>query len=52
MTGSRRPGLLTQFGLARIATAHCTGWRAVWALLNAFGEEVVTPSAVGSRFSF
>jgi len=32
--------------------AHCTGWRALWALLNTFGESVVTPCAVGSRFTF
>jgi hypothetical protein len=27
-------------------------WRALWALLNTFGESVVTPSAVGSRLTF
>jgi len=43
---------LQQFGLRQIAPAHCTGWRALWALLNTFGESVVTPSAVGSRFAF
>jgi 7,8-dihydropterin-6-yl-methyl-4-(beta-D-ribofuranosyl)aminobenzene 5'-phosphate synthase len=43
---------LRQFALQQIAPAHCTGWRAQWALLNAFGESVVTPSAVGSRFTF
>jgi 7,8-dihydropterin-6-yl-methyl-4-(beta-D-ribofuranosyl)aminobenzene 5'-phosphate synthase len=43
---------LRGFDLKQIMPAHCTGWRAVWALLNAFGESVVTPSAVGSRFSF
>jgi len=43
---------LREFGLKQIMPAHCTGWRAVWALLNAFGESVVTPSAVGSRFAF
>ena len=43
---------LRPFGLRQIMPAHCTGWRAVWALLNAFGESVVTPSAVGSRFTF
>jgi len=43
---------LRAFGLKQIMPAHCTGWRAMWALLNAFGESVVTPSAVGSRFSF
>jgi 7,8-dihydropterin-6-yl-methyl-4-(beta-D-ribofuranosyl)aminobenzene 5'-phosphate synthase len=43
---------LQQFGLRQIMPAHCTGWRAVHALLNAFGESVVTPSAVGSRWTF
>jgi Protein of unknown function (DUF3500) len=27
-------------------------WHALWALLNTFGESAVTPSAVGSRFTF
>ncbi len=36
-----------EFGLASIVTGHCTGWRAVHALINAFGEEVVVPTAVG-----
>jgi 7,8-dihydropterin-6-yl-methyl-4-(beta-D-ribofuranosyl)aminobenzene 5'-phosphate synthase len=43
---------LKQFELQQIMPAHCTGWRAVHALLNEFGEDVVTPSAVGSRFTF
>ncbi len=43
---------LRPFQVQQIMPAHCTGWRAVWALLNAFGEAVVTPSAVGSRFTF
>ncbi len=43
---------LRQFALQQIMPAHCTGWRALWALLNTFGESVVTPSAVGSRFTF
>jgi 7,8-dihydropterin-6-yl-methyl-4-(beta-D-ribofuranosyl)aminobenzene 5'-phosphate synthase len=37
------------FGLKVIIPGHCTGWRAVHALVNAFGEEVVDPLAVGSR---
>jgi 7,8-dihydropterin-6-yl-methyl-4-(beta-D-ribofuranosyl)aminobenzene 5'-phosphate synthase len=37
------------FGLKVIIPGHCTGWRAVHALINAFGEEVVDPLAVGSR---
>jgi 7,8-dihydropterin-6-yl-methyl-4-(beta-D-ribofuranosyl)aminobenzene 5'-phosphate synthase len=43
---------LKQFELQQIMPAHCTGWRALHALLNEFGESVVTPSAVGSRFTF
>jgi 7,8-dihydropterin-6-yl-methyl-4-(beta-D-ribofuranosyl)aminobenzene 5'-phosphate synthase len=40
---------LAQFDLKLIASAHCTGWRAVNALATAFGEAVV-PSAVGKRY--
>jgi 7,8-dihydropterin-6-yl-methyl-4-(beta-D-ribofuranosyl)aminobenzene 5'-phosphate synthase len=40
---------LHRFGLQVIIPGHCTGWRAVHALVNAFGEEVVDPLAVGSR---
>ena len=40
------------FGLSRIVPAHCTGWRAVHALLNAFGAALIVPSAVGRRFMF
>src|ERR671922_1028135 len=43
---------LKQFELRQIMPAHCTGWRALHALLNEFSESVVTPSAVGSRFTF
>jgi 7,8-dihydropterin-6-yl-methyl-4-(beta-D-ribofuranosyl)aminobenzene 5'-phosphate synthase len=43
---------LRPFELRQIVPAHCTGWRALHALLNAFGEAVVTPCAVGSRFTF
>jgi 7,8-dihydropterin-6-yl-methyl-4-(beta-D-ribofuranosyl)aminobenzene 5'-phosphate synthase len=43
---------LRQFALQQIMPAHCTGWRALCALVNTFGESVVTPSAVGSRFTF
>lgn len=32
-----------------IATAQCTGWRAVTALANAFGDSVVVAAAVGMR---
>jgi 7,8-dihydropterin-6-yl-methyl-4-(beta-D-ribofuranosyl)aminobenzene 5'-phosphate synthase len=43
---------LQTFALQHIMPAHCTGWRALHALLNAFGESVVTPCAVGSRLTF
>ncbi len=43
---------LKQFDLKHITPAHCTGWRAHFALLNTFGEAVVAPSAVGSRYTF
>ena len=42
---------LGAFGLDLIVPAHCTGWRAVKALSNAFGEQVVVPAAVGKLFS-
>lgn len=42
---------LREFQLACIAPAHCTGWRAVGALANAFPEAVV-PSAVGKTYHF
>jgi 7,8-dihydropterin-6-yl-methyl-4-(beta-D-ribofuranosyl)aminobenzene 5'-phosphate synthase len=43
---------LTEFGLQMIVPAHCTGWRAVIALVNTFGEEIVVPAAVGKRYTF
>jgi len=43
---------LKEFGLKTIAAGHCTGWRAMTALANAFGEGVLTPTAVGKRFTF
>lgn len=44
--------LLRGFDPKIIAPAHCTGWRAVNALVNTFGEERVAPMAVGKRFVF
>jgi 7,8-dihydropterin-6-yl-methyl-4-(beta-D-ribofuranosyl)aminobenzene 5'-phosphate synthase len=38
------------FGLALIAPGHCTGWRAVNALANAYGDSTVAPLAVGKIF--
>jgi 7,8-dihydropterin-6-yl-methyl-4-(beta-D-ribofuranosyl)aminobenzene 5'-phosphate synthase len=43
---------MATFGLKRIVPAHCTGWRAVGALVNAFGEQLIVPSAVGRQFTF
>jgi 7,8-dihydropterin-6-yl-methyl-4-(beta-D-ribofuranosyl)aminobenzene 5'-phosphate synthase len=43
---------LKKFELTTIAAGHCTGWRAMAALLNAFGDKVLTPLAVGKRFVF
>lgn len=43
---------LGQFGLKVLVPGHCTGWRATYRLLEAFGEERVIPSAVGRRHLF
>jgi 7,8-dihydropterin-6-yl-methyl-4-(beta-D-ribofuranosyl)aminobenzene 5'-phosphate synthase len=43
---------MKRFALKRIVPAHCTGWRAVNALVRSFGEDVIVPSAVGRRFTF
>jgi 7,8-dihydropterin-6-yl-methyl-4-(beta-D-ribofuranosyl)aminobenzene 5'-phosphate synthase len=43
---------LRAFDLKTIAAGHCTGWRAMTALANAFGDSVLAPSAVGKRFTF
>lgn len=43
---------MKRFGLKRIVPAHCTGWRAVNALAQTFGEGVIVPSAVGRQFRF
>ena len=37
---------------AVIAPGHCTGWRAVSALADAFGTSIVAPLAVGNRYMF
>jgi 7,8-dihydropterin-6-yl-methyl-4-(beta-D-ribofuranosyl)aminobenzene 5'-phosphate synthase len=42
---------LKRLALTSLAPGHCTGWRAMTALANAFGEDL-TPTAVGKRFSF
>jgi len=43
---------LGDFGLDVIAAGHCTGWRAMTALANAFGDEKLVPLAVGKRMRF
>jgi len=42
---------LAGFDLDLIIPAHCTGWRAVRALADAFGEAAVVPASVGKLFS-
>ena len=42
---------LKKFGFKMMIPGHCTGWRAIHALLEAFGEEFVDPLAVGSKLS-
>jgi 7,8-dihydropterin-6-yl-methyl-4-(beta-D-ribofuranosyl)aminobenzene 5'-phosphate synthase len=43
---------LGKFNLAVIAAGHCTGWRAISALGNAFGDSKLAPIAVGKRYTF
>jgi 7,8-dihydropterin-6-yl-methyl-4-(beta-D-ribofuranosyl)aminobenzene 5'-phosphate synthase len=43
---------MREFDLAVIAPGHCTGWRAVNALANAFGDSKLAPLAVGKRYLF
>jgi 7,8-dihydropterin-6-yl-methyl-4-(beta-D-ribofuranosyl)aminobenzene 5'-phosphate synthase len=43
---------MTAFDLIVIAAGHCTGWRAMTALVNTFGDAKLVPLAVGKRFSF
>ena len=43
---------LGDFGLDVIAAGHCTGWRAMTALANAFGDGKLAPLAVGKRMRF
>jgi 7,8-dihydropterin-6-yl-methyl-4-(beta-D-ribofuranosyl)aminobenzene 5'-phosphate synthase len=40
------------FNLRVIAAGHCTGWRAVNAMTNLLGDKVMSPSAVGKRYTF
>lgn len=43
---------LREFDLAIIAAGHCTGWRAMTALNNAFSDRRLVPLSVGKRFTF
>jgi len=43
---------MEQFNLEMIIPAHCTGWRAINALANMFGEHKIVPSAVGRIYKF
>lgn len=43
---------LRDFDLDVIAAGHCTGWRAMSALANAFGDGKLAPLAVGKRLRF
>ena len=43
---------MKDFGLSVIVAGHCTGWRAVTALMNVFGDSIVDPSVVGKRYTF
>lgn len=43
---------LRDFDLRMLVPGHCTGWRAIHRLVDAFGEERVVPSAVGRRHLF
>jgi 7,8-dihydropterin-6-yl-methyl-4-(beta-D-ribofuranosyl)aminobenzene 5'-phosphate synthase len=43
---------MKEFRLAKIAASHCTGWRALSALATAFGDDILAPAMVGSRYTF
>jgi 7,8-dihydropterin-6-yl-methyl-4-(beta-D-ribofuranosyl)aminobenzene 5'-phosphate synthase len=43
---------LEEFDLKVIVPGHCTGWRAVHHMVDAFGDAIVVPSAVGRRHLF
>lgn len=42
---------LRPFKIPHIITGHCTGWRALHALADAFGD-AVSQSAIGTRYTF
>lgn len=41
---------LKEFDLKLIGAGHCTGWRAVAALNQAFGDQILAPTAVGKSY--
>ena len=41
---------LKKLKLALLAPGHCTGWRALAAMAQEFGDDVLAPSAVGQRY--
>jgi 7,8-dihydropterin-6-yl-methyl-4-(beta-D-ribofuranosyl)aminobenzene 5'-phosphate synthase len=43
---------IREVGVTVIAPGHCTGWRAVNAFAQAFGEHTLAPLAVGKRLTF
>ncbi len=43
---------LKEFNLREVVPAHCTGWKALHALLNTFGESTIVPSVVGNRYQY
>jgi 7,8-dihydropterin-6-yl-methyl-4-(beta-D-ribofuranosyl)aminobenzene 5'-phosphate synthase len=43
---------LSELKPSTIAAGHCTGWRAVNALANAFGDSALDPLAVGKCYTF
>lgn len=43
---------MKEFDLSVVAAGHCTGWRAMTALANTFGDGKLVPLAVGKRFTF
>ena len=42
---------LKEFDLKLIGAGHCTGWRAMAALSNTFGDQILAPTAVGKRYA-
>jgi 7,8-dihydropterin-6-yl-methyl-4-(beta-D-ribofuranosyl)aminobenzene 5'-phosphate synthase len=41
---------MKSFAPALIGAGHWTGWRALAALSEAFGDKVLVPTAVGKRY--